>query len=63
MGMTDFYIYLHTQNGLIAIHDLRIYYEPLYLLYIYIYIEWINHNTCFTYLLMDTFIYMDNVQL
>ena len=31
-------------------------------LYISMYIEWVNRNTWFTYLLMSTFSYMDNVQ-
>ena len=31
-------------------------------IYISMYIEWVNLNTWFTYLLMSTFSYMDNVQ-
>ena len=31
-------------------------------LYISKYIEWFNHNTWFTYLLIGTFTFMDNVQ-
>ena len=31
-------------------------------LYISRYLDWVNHNTWFTYLLMSTFSYIDNVQ-
>ena len=31
-------------------------------LYIFKYIEWVNRNAWFTYLLMGTFSYMENIQ-